>query len=231
MNTNKIEAKGLDLRKSKGFTLLELLIVIAILAILSVTLVLVLNPAESLKKSRDTQRMSDLATLKTAIGMYLTSVNPAYLAGAASNEACKTGAAWIANDKIFYSVDTATKNITDTSLDGSALVVAGQVATAADLSDTDGTGWLPVNLGAIVGGSPVSNMPIDPTNTVADGAAVVSTDLVYRYACHDTNLTFEIDAVLESNEFSGKMAKDGGNNASYYEVGTKLDILGATADF
>ena len=50
-------------KPAKGFTLLELLIVIAIIAVLSVILVLVLNPAETLKKSRDTQRMSDLSTL------------------------------------------------------------------------------------------------------------------------------------------------------------------------
>jgi len=220
-------------KEAKGFTLLELLIVIAILAILSVTLVLILNPAESLKKSRDTQRMSDLSTVKTAIGLYLTSVNPAYLAGASANTACKTGAGagtWAAGDKIFYSVDSGTTPITDTALDGSLVVVAGQAA-AADIGKTDGTGWLPVNLSAITGGSPVSNMPVDPTNSIADGASVTSTDHVYRYACHDTNLTFEIDAVLESNEFNNKMTKDGGNNSNYYEAGTKLDILGAGTDF
>lgn len=228
MKTNKIEAKG--------FTLLELLIVIAILAILSVTLVLVLNPAESLRKSRDTQRMSDLATLKTAIGLYLTTTNPAYLAGAISNAGCKTGASagiWAVGDMIYYSVDTATANITDTSLDGGTISDpdAAQVATAAELGDTNGTGWLPVNLGAIKGGTPVSNMPVDPTNTIADGAAVANTDLVYRYACHDANLTFEINATLESEEFSTKMSIDGGNNANLYEIGTKLDILGGGTDF
>ena len=58
--------------KNSGFTLLELLIVIAIIAVLSVALVIVLNPAEALRKSRDAQRISDLTTLKKAIGLYLT---------------------------------------------------------------------------------------------------------------------------------------------------------------
>ena len=60
---------------SKGFTLLELLIVIAILAILTTVVILVMNPAESIKRARDTQRISDLDTLKTAIILYITEGN------------------------------------------------------------------------------------------------------------------------------------------------------------
>ncbi|MDO8604632.1 MAG: type II secretion system protein [bacterium] len=66
---------------AKGFTLLELLIVISIIAILSVALVLILNPAETLKKSRDTQRISDLNTIKTALGLYLTSTSTPWMNG------------------------------------------------------------------------------------------------------------------------------------------------------
>lgn len=69
MNMN-VKKKG-----NAGFTLLELLIVISIIAILAVALVLVLNPGETLKKSRDAQRISDLGTIKTALGIYLTSTS------------------------------------------------------------------------------------------------------------------------------------------------------------
>ena len=58
--------------RSSGFTLLELLIVISIIAILSIALVFMLNPAETLKKARDAQRISDLKTVKTALGIMLT---------------------------------------------------------------------------------------------------------------------------------------------------------------
>ena len=62
---------------TKGFTLLELLIVIAIIAILSVVLIVALNPAETLRKTRDSQRISDLSSLKTALGIYVTTItNP-----------------------------------------------------------------------------------------------------------------------------------------------------------
>ena len=60
----------------KGFTLIELLVVIAIISILAVVVVLTLNPAELLRQSRDSQRVSDLGTLKSAISLYL--VDAAY---------------------------------------------------------------------------------------------------------------------------------------------------------
>src|SRR3989337_4440134 len=66
-------------RKGAGFTLLELLIVITILAILAVIIIFVLNPAETLRKSRDVQRLSDLATLKNSIALYMTTVSSATL--------------------------------------------------------------------------------------------------------------------------------------------------------
>lgn len=57
--------------KDRGFTLIELLIVIAIIAILAIIVVLTINPARIMEKSRDSQRMSDLTTLATAINLYL----------------------------------------------------------------------------------------------------------------------------------------------------------------
>ena len=59
----------------KGFTLIELVIVIGILAILAAAVVLVLNPAQLLAQARDSQRMSDLSSIKSAIGLYLATAN------------------------------------------------------------------------------------------------------------------------------------------------------------
>src|SRR3989337_4252217 len=56
----------------KGFTLVELLIVITILVILGIFVILLINPAEILAKSRDSQRISDLATMKGAMQLFLT---------------------------------------------------------------------------------------------------------------------------------------------------------------
>ncbi|HMB17540.1 MAG TPA: type II secretion system protein [Candidatus Paceibacterota bacterium] len=57
--------------ESKGFTLIELLVVIAILAVLAVAVTLILNPAQLVRQGRDSTRMSDLAAVHRAIGLYL----------------------------------------------------------------------------------------------------------------------------------------------------------------
>jgi len=201
--------------KAKGFTLLELLIVIAILAILSVALVLILNPTETLRQGRDSQRISDLSTMKTALGLYMTTVKKPILDGQASpnsNTLCIGGTG---DDTIFYSGGVT-----------AAQTVEGTFTTGSTTGSTvDGTGWLPVDFSEISGGSPISNIPIDPINEVATATAPTSSDYVYRYACNTTNTSFEINAVLESDEFTPKMTSDGGDNVAFYEVGTNLNTL------
>lgn len=61
----------MEVNQRRGFTLIELLIVIAIIAVLSVVVILSLNPAELLRQARDSNRLSDMATLKSAIALYL----------------------------------------------------------------------------------------------------------------------------------------------------------------
>lgn len=52
-----------------GFTLLELLIVVAIISILAMIAFLVINPLEMIRESRDANRLSDLASLQRAINL------------------------------------------------------------------------------------------------------------------------------------------------------------------
>jgi len=55
----------------KGFTLIELLIVIAIIGLLAAVVLIAINPAEMMKRGRDSQRLSDVTNLKKAIDIYV----------------------------------------------------------------------------------------------------------------------------------------------------------------
>lgn len=209
-------------KNSKGFTLLELLIVIAIIAILSVVLILVLNPSEMLKKSRDVQRISDLGTLKTALGLYMTSTSTPQLDGISGTK----------NAKCYGGGGTVTLYLSAAGVTGTTNLPSGFTAwNSSESASVDGTGWVPVNLGSISGGSPISNLPLDPVNSVATLSAPTSTDLMYRYACKSSPLSFELNAKLESQAYTvddNKLTKDGGNNSNLFEVGTDLTILPST---
>lgn len=240
---------SLNIRNNRhnGFTLLELLIVIAIIAILSIALVFMLNPAETLKKARDAQRISDLKSVKTALGIMLTaSSTPNLDSGVAT---CFTTTAGVASaQKIAYSSSPIvfTGNTSNAGSDAvvSNFAVSSGVVTAASTAvagKVDGTGWIPVNLKALTGGTPISSFPVDPVNTIASVSAATSTDYVYRYACQNLSTTagkpsyvFEINAGLESNAYTtedDKRAKDGGDNASYFETGNSLNLLPTSGNF
>ena len=62
-----------SLRKQEGFTLLELLIVIVIIAILA--LLIIPNITSAPKKARDTQRKTDITTLRKGLEEYFVNNN------------------------------------------------------------------------------------------------------------------------------------------------------------
>lgn len=240
-------------KRNTGFTLLELLIVISIIAILSIALVFMLNPAETLKKARDAQRISDLKTVKTALGIMLTASSTPSLDNFAVNGlGCLTNTTWggvTTNNtaaKIYYSYDGtvtpagAAPAAGGDSVGGTAVFGPSgtwtRTGTSGAVGKVDGTGWIPVSLKGLTGGTPISSFPIDPVNSVTNPLA--AGDLVYRYACQNGSAVagkpsyiFEIDAVLESSAYTvddNKMAKDGGDLAVMYEQGNTLNLLPAT---
>ncbi len=135
---------------------------------------------ELLKRSRDSQRISDLSTLRSLIGLYETSVSDIETEFL---KICQKG-------KIYFSNKGTTA--------------------------VDGAGWLPIDFNKISGGSPVSELPMDPQNIPP---------YTYWFACDAENLTFELSANFESDHYMPWETDDGGNNDKVYEVGADLKII------
>jgi prepilin-type N-terminal cleavage/methylation domain-containing protein len=91
--------------------------------------------------------------------------------------------------------------------------------TAAN-RNSNGTGWVKVNLSSQKSVS-VPTLPVDPVN-----------DATYHYT-YATNTPaageypdkWEINAILESDQYKPKMGTDGGDNTAVYEVGSDLVII------
>ena len=208
--------------KKKGFTLVELLVVIAILALLMSIVIVTINPAEILRKTRDTKRVSDLGALRTALNMYLTDKASPSLATSPVADCAS---------KIYYTlVNTTGMTAAIQGADGSTRTTQ---TVAINSRLTDGTGWIPVNFNSISSGSPLSALPVDPSNATSPTAA---SNLYYTYACNATSTYYEINAEMESTYYKNGgdgdvVSKDGGNCTTLYEVGNApgLNLVGTSS--
>lgn len=133
-------------RTAHGFTLVELLVVIAIIAILAAVVVLIINPLEMTRRSRDAARLSDLANLQGAINVAAqeNSATPFFLCGGvdpAPNPTC-TGTSTDANARNnngtgWVKVNLSTQAVKVPTLPVDPTNVAPQVYSYA----SDGTDW------------------------------------------------------------------------------------------
>ena len=202
--------------RRSGFTLIELLVVIAIIAILAIVVILTLNPGQLIAQARDSNRISDLATIKSAVSYYLQDV---------SSPSLGTSKLCYESGPIFSSAVTSV-----TTCPWFASIANG-VTSTGNRSVNSAAGWIPINLSLISVGSPIGQWPSDPLNIAASAAsAYVATDFFYSYEASSTSGGgFKLGAFMESSKYGtlgpgDVQTNDGGSSTSTYEQGSNLQL-------
>jgi len=193
----------------KGFTLIELLVVIAILAILMAVVVIAINPAEMLKKTRDTKRISDLDALRTALNLYITDQGNL--------------GSLVSTNCYLHSIDT----FSGTDISPTCNFVASTSQAV------NGGGWIPIDFSVISSGNPLSTLPVDP-NPKATGGVDQGGWHAYIFRADGVSAGFKLLANMESKYYSYNStpptgqgdveSKDGGNLLGVYEIGSNMGL-------
>lgn len=184
-----------------GFTLIEVLIALGILVILATTVLLVINPGEYVKQSRDTKRIGDVKTIDDALSTAIAN---------SPNMALGTSTiVYISLPDIATNCPTLTATLPTLPTGWSYYC-----SSVANYKKTDGTGWVPINFDALPAKSPMQTLPVDPTNDASKG-------LFYTYVAN-AGVTAALESVKARNEAG---AKDGGMDAYRYEQGKDLSAL------
>ena len=156
-------------KNHSGFTLIELLVVIAIIGVLAAVVLLAINPAAMLRRGRDSQRQSDLTTLRKAVDLYMAgSTNPTYVPG------CAAAACSLAQDSNMTAAAGGCCTTTDAAQSG--WLVPFSVTCQADAVSPDVSEW-------------IAKLPVDPSNGTA---------LQYKYVTNAAGDKYSLAAKLEN---------------------------------
>lgn len=183
-------------QSTTGFTLVELLVVIAIVAILAAVVVLIINPLELTRRSRDAARLSDLANLQQAINV-------------AAQEATTSGTDILC----FGGFTSGSVCSEDTDPEG------------ANTRSANGTGWVKVNLGTQKSVS-VPTLPVDPINnadyhyTYCSNGSAWEIDTKLESEQQKPKMGTDGGPDAQHNEVTGAVPN------GVYETGSDLSLIG-----
>ncbi len=114
----------------KGFTLLEILLVVAAIAILAGIVILAINPSKQLGDTKDAARRADVNTILNAVYQYSIDNNGSLPSGivASSTVICKTDA----------TATTSCADLSELTADGTYITA---IPTDPDVDDTNNSGY------------------------------------------------------------------------------------------
>ncbi len=135
----------------QSFTLVELMIVIAILAILSAIVIFTLNPARLFDNFRDTKRVTDITSIHRAIN-FMETWNTSMSYGTSTN--------------VYISLPDASPTCSAYTLPTLPAGYSYACSSLANHQKTDGTGWIPINFTVSDSNRYLSNLPVDPVNNI-----------------------------------------------------------------
>ena len=163
-----------------------------------VAVVVAINPAEYLRKSRDAKRVTDITSIDKSIGILeALSAIPSY--GTANT--------------VYVSLPDTSSTCANLGLPTLPTGYSYNCVTSANLKNTDGTGWIPLDFNSS-GVVQLSTLPIDPTNST-------STGLYYTYI----GGSYELTATFETTKYQTTVAQiDGGASDNALEKGTNLSL-------
>ena len=199
---------------SGGFSLLEIIITVSILAILLLGTALILDPLQMAARARDETRTQELGTLMNTLRIARSEGGGGFDPDGSATNSCVGESA----QKVFVSVPDSEAPPADLPSGWSYAQVS-----AANVSNTDGTGWLPIDLtAAAAAGAQLSHLPVDPINTFASG-------YYYTYVCDRSGFNFELTARMVSKRYrtggdEDIQVEDGGDDPFRYETGDDLGL-------
>ena len=218
--------RGKAARRRKGFTLIELIITVAVIAALATTVILVINPVNLFKEARDSQRIADLEQMSRAVSLYAANVGD--IPTSICNGMCHVGLpAELLNNRGTKGLGTATKC-------GNRYMTGNNNTTVTStVQSVDVNGWPGVDLTAISLGTPMSAWPLDPKTVVnlnaGSTSVIFATSYYYSFACYADPVAastgWEFSANLESAKYASSNAEaDGGTDLRLYDVGTNIGL-------
>jgi len=185
---------------NKGFTLVELLTVITILATIVTATVVIMNPIEMIRQAEDAVKLNDLNSIHQVLNLFRSN---------------RPGGSIGVSNIVYISIPSDSPTCVGLGLPVLPAGWSYRCVTASDLRRIDGNGWIPVNFTAITGRIPLAILPIDPINTVASGN---------YYAYVTDGRTWALATMMGSQRHTPFAVRDGGTDSGRFEVGTDLSL-------